>query len=308
MAEQRSDTEQRPSPDALLAEARREGAGRAGRLKIFVGAAPGVGKTYEMLQAAHAKLKEGVDVVAGVVETHGRKETEALLAGLEVIPRKPTIYVNRILNEFDIDAALKRRPALILVDELAHTNIPGSRHPKRYQDIEELLDAGIDVYTTVNVQHLESLNDLVVRITGIRPSETVPDAFFDRLRDVVLIDLPPRELIERLRQGKVYVPERAKAALQAYFSPSNLAALRELAMQTVAELIDADRRDSQESGGSGAAPIRPRVLVAIDGQANTEYLVRRARRIAEGRQAPWTVVYVDTGGTGQGEPEGLQAA
>src|SRR4029453_14977398 len=179
MADQRSDPEQRPSPEALLAEARREEKGRAGRLKIFVGAAPGVGKTYEMLQSARAKLKEGVDVVVGVVETHGRKETEALLEGFEVIPRKPPPYVNRILSEFDIDAALKRRPALILVDELAHTNIPGSRHPKRYQDVEELLDGGFAVFTTVNIQHIESLNDIVGQITHVRVRETVPDSILD---------------------------------------------------------------------------------------------------------------------------------
>src|SRR5215510_2206513 len=189
MADQRSDKEQRPSPDALLAEMRREERGSSGRLKIFVGAAPGVGKTYEMLQTARAKLKEGVDVVVGVVETHGRKETEALLEGFEVIPRKPSIYVNRILNEFDIDVALKRRPTLILVDELAHTNIPGSRHPKRYQDVEELLDAGIDVYTSVNIQHIESLNDVVAQITHVRVRETVPDSILDRVEDIDLVDV-----------------------------------------------------------------------------------------------------------------------
>ena len=238
MAEQRSDTEQRPSPEALLAEARREGKGRSGRLKIFVGAAPGVGKTYEMLQAARAKLKEGVDVVVGVVETHGRKETEALLEGLEVIPRKPTIYVNRILNEFDIDAALKRRPALILVDELAHTNIPGSRHPKRYQDVEELLDAGIDVYTTVNIQHIESLNDVVAQITRVRVREVVPDAILDRADAIELVDLTPDDLIQRLKEGKVYVPKQAERALKHYFSPANLTALRELALRRTAERVD----------------------------------------------------------------------
>ena len=179
MADRRSDQEHRPSPEALLAQARREGKGR-GRLKIFVGAAPGVGKTYEMLETARARLKDGVDMVVGVVETHGRKETEALLDGFEILPRKPTVYVNRILDEFDIDAALKRRPSLILVDELAHTNVPGSRHPKRYQDVEELLDAGIDVYTTVNIQHIESLNDVVAQITRVRAREVVPDAILDR--------------------------------------------------------------------------------------------------------------------------------
>ena len=220
----------RPSPEALLAEARREEKGRAGRLKIFVGAAPGVGKTYEMLQAARAKLKEGVDVVVGVVETHGRKETEALLEGFEVIPRKPTVYVNRILNEFDIDAALKRRPGLILVDELAHTNIPGSRHPKRYQDVEELLDAGIDVYTTVNIQHIESLNDVVAQITRVRVREIVPDSILDRADAIELVDLTPDDLIQRLKEGKVYVPKQAERALKHYFSPANLTALRELAL------------------------------------------------------------------------------
>src|SRR5438045_447804 len=227
MADQRRDPEQRPSPDALLEAARRE-AKHVGKLKIFVGAAPGVGKTYEMLQAARAKLKEGVDVVVGIVETHGRKETEALLDGLEVLPRKPTVYVNRILSEFDIDAALKRRPSLILVDELAHTNIPGSRHAKRYQDVEELLENGIDVYTTVNIQHIESLNDVVAQITRVRVRETVPDSILDRADAVELVDLTPDDLIQRLKEGKVYVPKQAERALAHYFSTGHLTALREL--------------------------------------------------------------------------------
>jgi two-component system sensor histidine kinase KdpD len=300
----------RPDPDALLAQvAAEEAAERQGRLKVFLGAAPGVGKTFAMLSAARELKAQKIDVVVGIAETHGRRETEALLEGLEVIPRRRLEYKGRTLEEMDLDAVLRRRPRVALVDELAHRNVPGSRHERRYQDIEELLDAGIDVYTTVNVQHLETLNDVVAQITGIRPSETVPDAFFDRMRDVVLIDLPARELIERLRQGKVYVPERAKAALQAYFSPSNLTALRELAMQTVAERVDADLRDFQAAGVSvrGAA-IRPRVLLAIDGLANTEFLIRRARRIAERRQAEWTVAYVETGRPEQATPEGLQAA
>src|SRR5215471_18729999 len=214
MVDHRSEPEQRPSPEALLAEARRQEKGSTGRLKIFLGAAPGVGKTYEMLQAAHAKLKEGVDVVVGVVETHGRKEIEALLEGFEVLPRKPAVYIERILSEFDIDAALKRRPRLILVDELAHTNIPGSRHAKRYQDVEELLDAGIDVYTTVNIQHVESLNDVVAQITHVRVRETVPDSILDRADAVKLVDLTPEELIQRLKEGKVYVPRQAERALK----------------------------------------------------------------------------------------------
>ena len=238
MADQRSDKEQRPSPEALLAEVRREERGSSGRLKIFVGAAPGVGKTYEMLQTARAKRKEGVDVIVGVVETHGRKETEALLEGFEVLPRKPTIYVNRILSEFDLDAALKRRPSLILVDELAHTNVPGSRHPKRYQDVEDLLQAGIDVYSTLNIQHIESLNDVVAQITHVRVRETVPDSILDRADAIELVDLTPDDLIQRLKEGKVYVPKQAERALKNYFSPANLTALRELALRRTAERVD----------------------------------------------------------------------
>src|SRR5205814_791527 len=237
MADQRRNLEQRPSPDALLEAARREGR-RVGKLKIFVGAAPGVGKTYEMLLTARAKLKEGVDIVVGVVETHGRKETEALLEGLEVLPRKPTVYVNRILSEFDIDAALKRRPRIILVDELAHTNIPGSRHAKRYLDVEELLENGIDVYTTLNIQHIESLNDVVAQITRVRVRETVPDSILDRADAVELVDLTPDDLIQRLKEGKVYVPKQAERALKHYFSPTNLTALRELALRRTAERVD----------------------------------------------------------------------
>src|SRR5499426_4434102 len=237
MADQRRDSDQRPSPEALLEAARRE-EHKSGRLKIFVGAAPGVGKTYEMLQQARARKRDGYDVIVGVVETHGRKETEALLEGFEVLPRKPTVYINRILSEFDLDAALKRRPSLILVDELAHTNVPGSRHPKRYQDVEELLDAGIDVYTTVNIQHLESLNDVVAQITGITVREIVPDAVLDRADAIELVDLTPEDLIQRLKEGKVYVPKQAERALRNYFSPANLTALRELALRRTAERVD----------------------------------------------------------------------
>ena len=226
--------------DALISELKRE---RAGQLTIFLGAAPGVGKTYAMLNRARELKRRGIDVVVGIVETHGRSETAALLEGLEVVPRAKVPYRGRTLEEMDLDALLARRPALALVDELAHSNAPGSRHERRWQDVAELLEAGIDVYTTINIQHLESLNDIVHRITGIRVSETVPDSVFDRLRDVILIDLPPRELIERLHQGKVYVPEQATQALQAYFSPSNLAALRELAMQTAADRVDSDLRE-----------------------------------------------------------------
>src|SRR5262245_22970828 len=288
----------RPDPDSVLAHvAAEEAAGRGGRLKVFLGAAPGVGKTFAMLNAARELRRQGVDVVAGIVETHGRAETEALLAGLEIVPRRKLEYREREFEELDLDGLLGRRPAVALVDELAHTNIPGSRHERRWQDVEELLDAGIDVFTTLNVQHLESLNDVVARLTGVRVRETVPDTFLDRLHDVVLVDLPPRELIERLRQGRVYVSERGQAAVHRFFSPSNLTALRELAMQTAAERVDSDLREFLAArGDSGSAQIRRRVLVAVDGHQHTEYLVRVARRVAERRHAAWTVAYVDTGG------------
>ncbi|HTM71139.1 MAG TPA: DUF4118 domain-containing protein, partial [Luteimonas sp.] len=286
-------TEPRQSrADALLGELQRE---HGGRLKVFLGAAPGVGKTYAMLSRAADLARQGTDVVAGVVETHGRRETAALLEGLEVLPRKPVEHRGHRLEEFDLDAMLARRPQVALVDELAHRNAPGSRHERRWQDVVELLDNGIDVYTTLNIQHLESLNDVVHRITGIRVSETVPDSVFDRLRDIVLVDLPPRELIERLRQGKVYVPDQAAQALQAFFSSSNLIALRELAMQTAADRVDSDLRDAQAARGLPGVPMRRGVLVAVDGLGQSEYLVRMGRRLAERRDAPWTVVTVQSG-------------
>ena len=219
-----------------------------------------------------------------------------MLEGLEVLPRQRVEYKERTLEELDLDGVLARKPRVALIDELAHRNVPGSRHERRYQDIEELLDAGIDVYTTVNIQHLESLNDVVQQITGVRVRETVPDAFMDRARDVVLIDLPPRELIERLQQGKVYLPDNVASALASFFTPSNLTALRELSVQAVADRVDSDLREYQLAHGGGPVPIKRRVVVAIDGRDHSEYLVRVTRRIAERRQAPWTVVYVDTGG------------
>ena len=279
--------------DALLEEIRAQ---RGGQLKVFLGAAPGVGKTYAMLNAARELKRQGVDVVVGVVETHGRRETEALVEGLEVLPRQRIPYKERTLEELDLDAMLARKPRLALIDELAHRNAPGSRHERRYQDIEDLLDAGIDVYTTVNIQHIESLNDVVQQITGVRVRETVPDAFMDRARDVVLIDLPPRELIERLQQGKVYVPDNVASALASFFTPSNLTALRELSVQAVADRVDSDLREYLQAHGGGPVPVKRRVVVAIDGRDHSEYLVRVARRIAERRQAPWAVAYVDTGG------------
>src|SRR5215510_3371623 len=296
MVDHRTASEQRPSPEALLAEARRQERGSAGRLKIFVGAAPGVGKTYEMLQTARAKLKEGVDVVVGVVETHGRKETEALLEGFEVIPRKPSIYVNRILNEFDIDVALKRRPTLILVDELAHTNIPGSRHPKRYQDVEELLNAGIDVFTTVNIQHIESLNDVVAQITRVRVREVVPDAILDRAEDIKLVDLTPDELIQRLREGKVYVPKQAERALKHYFSPANLTALRELALRRTAERVDEQLLEQMQARAiQGPWAAGERILVCVNEDPRSAALVRYTKRLADRVHASWIALSLETG-------------
>lgn len=293
MTDSRSDALRQQQADALIGELQRQG---AGRLTIFLGAAPGVGKTYTMLNRGRELQRRGLDVVVGLVETHGRAETAALIEGLEVLPRKRIDYQGKTLEELDLDALLARKPKLALVDELAHRNVPGSRHERRWQDVIELLDAGIDVFTTINIQHLESLNDVVHRITGVRVSETVPDAVFDRLRDIVLVDLPPRELIERLQQGKVYVPDQAAHALQAFFSPSNLTALRELAMQTAADRVDSDLRETQTARGLPGVPLRRGVMVAVDGRGQSEYLVRVARRIAERRDAPWTVVSVQLGG------------
>jgi len=278
--------------DALIGELRRQA---AGRLTVFLGAAPGVGKTYAMLARARELHRQGIDVVVGIIETHGRSDTQAILEGLPQLSRKQLEYQGRMLEEMDLDGLLARKPAIALVDELAHRNAPGSRHERRWQDVEELLDAGIDVCTTVNIQHLESLNDVVHQITGIRVSETVPDAVFERLRDIRLVDLPARELIERLNQGKVYLPEQAAQALQAFFSPSNLTALRELAMQTVAEHVDADLREKRTARGLADIAIQRHVLIAIDGKGQSDYLVRAGARIAERRGAPWSVVSVDTG-------------
>lgn len=292
MTDARSATQRQQQADALIGELKRQ---RGGRLTVFLGAAPGVGKTFAMLSRACELKQRGIDVVVGLVETHGRADTAAMLEGLDVLPRRTTTYRERTLDELDLDALLTRRPQVALVDELAHRNAPGSRHERRWQDVMELLDAGIDVHTTINIQHLESLNDVVHRITGVRVNETVPDSVFDRLRDIVLVDLPPDELIERLRQGKVYLPDHATQALQSFFVPGNLAALRELAMQTAADRVDSDLREVRTAHGERALNLRRQVLVAIDGRGQSEYLVRIARRIAERRDAPWTVVSVQTG-------------
>jgi two-component system sensor histidine kinase KdpD len=294
MSDQRQDLDRRPSPEALLDAARREAA-HAGRLKIFVGAAPGVGKTYEMLQSARAKVKDGVDVVAGVIETHGRKETEALLDGLEVLPRQRMEYKGRRLEEMDLDGLIARRPQIALVDELAHTNAPGSRHPKRYLDVEELLNAGIDVYTTLNIQHIESLNDVVAQITGVRVRETVPDSILDRADAIELVDLTPDDLIQRLKEGKVYVPRQAERALENYFSPGNLTALRELALRRTAERVDEQLLSHMQSHGiAGPWPAGERVLVCVSEDPRSAGLVRYAKRLADRLHAPFTALSIET--------------
>ena len=294
MAKQRRDPDQRPSPEALLEAARRE-EGRVGKLRIFVGAAPGVGKTYEMLQQARARKRDGYDVVIGVVETHGRKETEALLEGLEIVPRRRIPYRGQLLDEMDLDAIIARRPEIVLVDELAHTNVEGSRHPKRYLDVEELLTLGIDVYTTVNIQHIESLNDVVAQITHVRVRETLPDSVFDRADAVELVDLTPDDLIERLKEGKVYVPRQAERALEHFFSPANLTALRELALRRTAERVDEQLLTHMQARAiSGPWPAGERMLVCISEDPRAAGLVRYAKRQADRLHAPWTALYVET--------------
>ena len=294
MADQRRASEHRPSPDALLEAARRED-GRLGKLRIFVGAAPGVGKTYEMLQQAHARRKDGYDIVVGVVETHGRKETEALSTGLEIIPRRHVEYKGQSLQEMDLDAIIARHPQIVLVDELAHTNAEGSRHPKRYLDVEELMSHGIDVYTTVNIQHIESLNDVVAQITHVRVRETVPDAVFDRADAVELVDLTPEDLIERLKEGKVYVPKQAERALEHFFSPANLTALRELALRRTADRVDEQLlTEMQAHAIQGPWAAGERVLVCVSEDPRSAGLVRYAKRLADRLHGPWVALYVES--------------
>ncbi|SKA17672.1 sensor histidine kinase [Consotaella salsifontis] len=292
-----SDTETRPEPEALLAEAAREG---RGKLKVFLGAAPGVGKTFAMLEAARMRRTEGVDVVVAVVETHGRAETERLLAGLEIIPRSHLFYRGRALPEMNLDGVLARKPALALVDELAHTNVEGSRHAKRWQDVDELLTAGIDVYTTLNVQHIESLNDVVARISGVRVRETVPDTVLEIADDVELIDLPPDELIARLRQGKVYIQEQIARAIQNFFSKGNLTALRELAMRVAADRVDAQMTAHMRTHAiPGPWPTRERILVCVNEAPAAKSLVRATKRMAERARLPWIALSVVTASSEQ---------
>jgi two-component system sensor histidine kinase KdpD len=286
----------RPDPDKLLEKVRRaEARARGGRLKVFFGACAGVGKTYAMLSEAHEVREQGADVVIGIVETHRRAETEALVAGLEVLPPRSIPYRDTRLRELDVDAALARHPDVLLVDELAHSNAPGSRHPKRWQDVQELLAAGIDVYTTVNVQHVESLNDVVSQIAGIRVWETVPDKVFDEADEIELVDLPTDDLLQRLKEGKVYLPEQAAHAAANFFRKGNLIALREMALRRTADRVDAQAREYREDQSiRGVWPLRERLLVAVGPGPHAEALVRAGRRLADSLRAEWIAVYVET--------------
>ena len=287
---------ERPDPDELLAEVKAAAArAQRGRLKIFFGASAGVGKTFSMLAAAQALRRAGTDVVVGLLETHGRAETAALLEGLELLPPLMLDVRGTSVKEFDLDAALRRHPALLLVDELAHTNAPGARHPKRWQDVDELLAPGIDVYTTLNVQHIESLNDVIGQITGIQVSETLPDTFFETADEVELIDLSPDELLKRLREGKVYVPHQAERALANFFKKGNLIALREMALRQTADRVDAQMREYRDE--EAIAPVwaaGERIVVAIGPDKRGEQLVRAAKRLADSIDAEWHAVYVET--------------
>jgi two-component system, OmpR family, sensor histidine kinase KdpD len=288
--------EARPNPDELLAslEAEAERA-RRGKLRIFFGASPGVGKTYAMLSTAQQLQAQGVNVLVGIVETHGRDETGRLLQGLEVLPRRDVAYRGRTLSEFDLDGALARKPDLVLVDELAHTNAPESRHPKRWQDVQELLDAGIDVFSTVNVQHLDSISDVVGSITGIRVFETVPDRIFDGADEIVLVDLTPDELLARMREGKVYLPQQAERAIQNFFRKGNLLALRELALRRTADRVDEEVRDyRRERAVTRVWKTGDALLVCVGADGAGERLIRTAARMATELEAQWHAIYVET--------------
>ena len=288
--------DQRPNPDQILkhVQADEKSASR-GRLKLFFGAGPGVGKTYAMLEAARQRRKEGQDVVIGLVETHGRAETEALLDGFEILPRKEISYKGVVLKEFDLDAALRRQPRLLVVDELAHTNAPGLRHAKRWQDIEEVLDAGIDVYTALNVQHWESLNDVVSQITGVVVRETVPDTFLARTYELELVDLAPDDLLQRLKEGKVYKGEVAGRAAENFFQPGNLIALRELALRHAAERVDAQMQAFKERHSIDEVwPVGERLLVGISASPISPRLIRAAHRLATRLRVPWIAGHIET--------------
>lgn len=291
-----TDSPERPDPDALLRRMQQdEAAAKRGKLKIFFGFAPGVGKTYRMLQVARdLASQQHVDTVIGVVEDHRRAQTAQMVHGLELLPRRKVDYRGRVLDEFDLDAALKRKPALLLVDELAHTNAPGSRHPKRWQDVAELLDAGIDVFTTMNVQHVESLNDVIAQITRVQVRETVPDSVLDTADTIELVDIAPEELLARLKEGKVYLPDQAKRAAEHFFQRGNLLALRELALRRTAQHVDEDVREYREEHGVATTwPAGERILVCVGPAPSSGRLIRSAARMAAGLHAPWVAVYVE---------------
>jgi two-component system sensor histidine kinase KdpD len=281
----------RPSGEQLLAKLQQE---QRARLRIYIGAAPGVGKTYSMIEDAQAFKRDGVDVVIGFVETHGRAETQAKLGDLEIIPRRQIEYRGVVLEEMDVDAILRRRPQLCMVDELAHTNAPGSRHPKRYHDVLEILDAGIGVMTAVNIQHLETLNDAVGRVTGVRVRETVPDTFLDRADEVVNVDVTVEELRTRLRQGKVYSAEKVEQALTNFFRETNLSTLRELALRAVADEIGDKAASHRQREGLEPALIPERVMVCMSSAADAPRVIRTGARIAGRLGARWYAVYVET--------------
>ncbi|MFA6409360.1 MAG: DUF4118 domain-containing protein [Gammaproteobacteria bacterium] len=289
-------TDKRPDPETLLARIKaKEGRESTGKLKIFFGAAPGVGKTHTMLEDALARVDEGLDVVAGIVETHGRTEIESMLSQLEQLPKLKINYHGRIIQEFDIDKALQRKPAILLIDELAHTNAPHSRHTKRWQDVKEILERGIDIYTTLNVQHLESLNDIVSQITGVVVRETVPDSILEQADVVELVDLPPDDLLKRLQEGRVYAPEQAELAQQNFFNKGNLLALRELALRVTTERVNAQMLSYREDQSIQKTwPTTERLLVCIDPNADSAKLIRAARRMASRLQAEWMAVYIET--------------
>lgn len=286
--------DKRPDPDELLKNIKAE-EGKRGRLKIFLGYVAGVGKTYAMLEAAHQRKAQGLDVVVGYIETHKRAETEELVEGLEVLPRKQVEYHNVSLPEMDVDGVIERRPQLVLVDEFAHTNAPGSRHPKRYQDVQEILAAGIDVYTTLNIQHLESLNDIVAQVTGVIVRETIPDRVIDEAAEIEVIDLPPDELLVRLKEGKIYVPDQAARAIQKFFRKGNLTALREMSLRRAAERVEDQMHAYMKTRAiQGIWAASERLLVCISPSPLSERLVRTTRRLADELNAEWIALYVET--------------
>ena len=290
------DSVTRRNPDELLAAIQVEEQRAArGKLLVFLGYAAGVGKTYAMLQAAQQRRAEGVDLVVGYVETHGRAQTDALLDGLDILPRRIVEYRGALLSEMDVDAVLARQPRLALVDELAHTNAPGSRHPKRHQDVEDLLATGIDVYTTLNIQHLESLNDIVAQITGVVVRETIPDSVLDQATEIRLVDLPPAELVQRLQDGKVYVPAQAQRAVEKFFRLGNLTALREISLRRTAERVDDQMRSYMQTQAiPGPWPAGERLLVCVSPSPLSGKLIRAARRLADELNAEWFAINVET--------------